>query len=209
MILGSEEALLWTLLRKFETDTLDRYRQYVPVLAIPEKAEMVEELQRYSPTDDPLHGTALGAAIEKVQARTQSTDAEGTLFVQGLILESLGRNIYALAEESKALDAKSYALAEAGRQACQRVAELARGCVEERFGTGPTVFEAFAAASHPVLTTIDSIAEPVNDVFAERFDIHFVDLMGEFTADLLTACQALGMERRKVVGHLASASMGF
>ena len=52
MILGSEEALLWTLLRKFETDTLDRYRQYVPALAIAEKAEMVEELQRYSPTDE-------------------------------------------------------------------------------------------------------------------------------------------------------------
>jgi len=32
--------------------------------------------------------------------------------------------------------------------------------------------------------------------------------MGEFVAELITACTALGMQRRKAVAHLAGAAMG-
>jgi uncharacterized protein YfiM (DUF2279 family) len=67
----------------------------------------------------------------------------------------------------------------------------------------------FAEESHEVLGAMDALAEPVDEVFGQHFGLRFADVMGEFVADLIGACTALGMQRRKVVAHLAGASMGF
>jgi hypothetical protein len=81
--------------------------------------------------------------------------------------------------------------------------------ISERVGEGEAAFEAFSAATHDVLSAVDELAEPVDDIFAEPFGVRYADVLGDCTAELLTTCQALGMPRRKVAGHLASASMGF
>ena len=72
-----------------------------------------------------------------------------------------------------------------------------------------SVLDSFTAASHEVLSALDELSEPVDRIFGNRIEASFAELMGEFTADLLEACVGLGMERRRVIGHLASASMGF
>jgi uncharacterized protein YfiM (DUF2279 family) len=59
-----------------------------------------------------------------------------------------------------------------------------------------------------VLGALDGLADPVDRVFGERFGLRFADVMGEFTADLISTCTALGMQRRKVVAQLAGAAMG-
>ena len=66
----------------------------------------------------------------------------------------------------------------------------------------------FAAVSYDVLSALDGLTDPVDRVFGERFGLRFADVMGEFTADLIGACTTLGMQRRKVVAHLAGAAMG-
>ncbi len=70
------------------------------------------------------------------------------------------------------------------------------------------LYAVFADTSEHVLAALDALAEPVDEVFGERFGLRFADVMGEFAAGLVTACTALGMQRRKVVAHLAGACMG-
>jgi hypothetical protein len=38
--------------------------------------------------------------------------------------------------------------------------------------------------------------------------LRFADIIGDFVADLVPTCGKLGMDRRKVMSHLAGALMG-
>jgi uncharacterized protein YfiM (DUF2279 family) len=80
--------------------------------------------------------------------------------------------------------------------------------IAERVGTHEQLYAVFADVSQEVMAALDALAEPVDEVFGERFGLRFADVMGELAAGLITACTALGMQRRKVVAHLAGACMG-
>ena len=80
--------------------------------------------------------------------------------------------------------------------------------IAERVGTHERLYPVFAEVSQNVLAALDALAEPVDEIFGDRFGLRFADVMGEFAAGLVSACTALGMQRRKVVGHLAGACMG-
>ena len=66
----------------------------------------------------------------------------------------------------------------------------------------------FAEASDDVLHKLDSVGEGVDEVFGSRFGLRFADIIGDFVADLVATCGKLGMDRRKVMSHLAGALMG-
>ena len=78
----------------------------------------------------------------------------------------------------------------------------------EHIGREQELYVVFAEVSHDVLGAMDAVGEPVDQIFGEDFGLHFADVMGEFTADLIGTCTALGMQRRKVVAQLAGACMG-
>jgi hypothetical protein len=80
--------------------------------------------------------------------------------------------------------------------------------IAERVGTHERLYVVFVEESEDVMGLLDALAEPVDTIFGERFGLRFADVMGEFAAGLITACTGLGMQRRKVVGHLAGACMG-
>jgi hypothetical protein len=205
----SAEELLWTVLRRFETDTMALYREHVPELALPAKSDLIERLRERAPSDVSLNASALAGPVEKVLVAARSEDAEETLFTQGILLELLGGAIYRAAAVSDQLREASRELAERGRGVCRAsVAEAVR-MITERIGEGDPAFEAFSAATHDVLAAVDALAEPVDRAFAEPFGVRYSDVLGECTADLVCTCQSLGMPRRKVAGHLAGASMGF
>lgn len=203
------ERLLWTLMRRFETLALDRYRTHALDLATPAKCDFVATIVALDAADADLAACDLARPTDALLAAARSPDEAATLIVQGIVLERLGQAIYGIvAATERAVGEASRGLARAGRAASESVTARVADRLAARVGAGDALWTAFAGASHDVLAALDGLADPVDRVFGDRFGLHFADLMGEFTADLVEASTALGMPRRKVVAHLAGAAMG-
>lgn len=204
------ELLFWALMRRFEVLALECYRTHVPALGTPEKANFVADVVAQGEHDGLLAQYELEEPIEGLLSTARSTDAGSTLIVQGLVLEQLGQAIYGIvATTERDLSAPSRTLAERGLAASRSVTAQIPAHLERHVGVADELWTRFADASHDVLGALDQIADPVDRVFGGRFGLHFADVMGEFTADLIVACTALDLPRRKVVAHLAGAAMGF
>jgi hypothetical protein len=195
-------------MRRFESPALARYRSHAPMLATEEKARFVAELLAIEQCDELLAAQGLAAPTETLLARAGGSDEASTLLVEGLVLERLRHSIYRLAAGADRAGEESRALAEAGRRASGAVSAVAAQRIAISLGTGEALFAVFAPKSNAVIGALDAMAEPVDRTFGERFGLRFAEVMGEFTADLIVACTELGMQRRKVVGHLTSACMG-
>jgi len=196
-------------MRRFEALAVDRYAAHAPALLAEAKRRFVERLA-FAADETPLAGGPLAQPTAVLLARATSADEPTTLLLHGLVLENLRQAIYrlvgggtvgAVSDASRRLDADGLAAIEA-------VMAAAAARIPERLGGGDGLYATFAAASHDLLAALEAFADPVDRVFGERFGLHFTDVMGEFTADLVGACTALGMQRRKVVAHLAGAAMG-
>jgi hypothetical protein len=202
------ELLLWALMHKFERLALERYMTHAKALATAEKRRFVARLDALETDDAPLAASVLAAPVEEIFARARSTDAVSVLIVQGLVLEHLGPAIYRVAKDTERASPASRVLAAAGGAASVSVTTEASAEIAQRVGTHERLYPVFAEVSEEVLAALDALAEPVDEVFGERFGLRFADVLGEFAAGLITACTALGMQRRKVVAHLAGACMG-
>ncbi len=203
-----EEALLFDLLARIEADTLERYERLLPELVTSAKRDLIAKL-RARASQAPPRDPELDEGAERVLAAAASEEPARVLCVQGLVLETLGRCIYAAAAAAPGLGPEARALAEEGRIACETVTRKASAEAPRHIGSGEAAFASFAEATHDVIGELEAIAEPIDRSFSEAFDTHYAELMGDFTADLLLACVELGMPRRKVVTHFAGASMGF
>jgi hypothetical protein len=195
-------------MRRFEVPALARYRSHAPTLATVEKTRFVEALSAMEPRDDLLAAHELAAPTETLLSRADATDEASTLIIEGLVLERLRLSIYRIAAGIERVSDGSRALAAAGERVSGAVSAVAAQRIGVSLGTGEALFAVFAPKSHAVIGALDAIAEPVDRTFGERFGLRFGEVMGEFTAELIGACTELGMQRRKVVGHLTSACMG-
>jgi hypothetical protein len=203
------ERLFWTLMRRFETLAVDRYAAHAPALLAEPKRRFVARLPGGSADDARLAESPLAGPTTALLARAQSPDEPTTLLVQGLVLEHLGQAIYRIVTgTTRSVSDASRGLADEGRRASEAVTAAAASRIPDRVGQGDALYAAFVGTSHDLLSALDALADPVDRVFGERFGLHFADVMGEFTADLVGACTTLGMQRRKVVAHLAGAVMG-
>ncbi len=202
------EPLFWALMLKFEGLALERYSAHTPRLATDEKRSFVASLHALETDEASLAASVLAPPVEELVARARSTNAVSALIVQGLVLEHLGQAIYRVAAETERASPASRALAAAGCAASRSVTTEASAEIAAHVGTADRLYAVFADTSEHVLAALDALAEPVDEVFGERFGLRFADVMGEFAAGLVTACTALGMQRRKVVAHLAGACMG-
>lgn len=202
------EILFWTLLRRFETQTLDHYRAHAPVLATPDKERLVALLSAVGNRDEALVNSDLAQPIETLLRCARNADLASTLIVQGLVLERLGQAIYRLAAKTDRASEESRSLARFALAASEGVSELVSPEISRQVGTHEPLYVQFAAASHDVLGALDAVGEPVDRIFGSRFGLRFAEVVGEFAADLITTCTELGMQRRKVVAQLAGACMG-
>ena len=208
-VLDPGERLFWTLMRRFERLAVDRYAAHAPALAGESKRRFVARLEEVGADETALAESPLARPISGLLARAQSADEPTTLLVQGLVLEYLGQAVYRIVHgTSRVVSDPSRRLARDGLAASETVTAAAASRIPECIGTGDVLYAAFVATSYDVLSALDGLADPVDRVFGERFGLGFADVMGEFTADLIGACTALGMQRRKVVAHLAGAAMG-
>jgi len=202
------ELLLWALMHKFERPALEHYAAHASALATAEKRSFVTRLDALEADEAPLAASTLAAPVDELLARARGADAISVLIVQGLVLEHLGQAIYGIAESTEQASPASRTLAAVGRAASVSVTAIASAEIAARVGTHERLYAVFVDASEEVIAALDPLAEPVDEVFGERFGLRFADVLGEFAAGLITACTALGMQRRKVVAHLAGACMG-
>jgi hypothetical protein len=207
-IVDRTELLLWALMRRFERLALEGYSAHSPTLATPEKRDFVARLEAVPADEEALAASELGGPVEHLLARARSADEVAVLIAQGLVLEQLGRAIYRVAEGTDRASSATRALAAAGGVASASVTAAASARIARHVGTAEQLYPVFADRSHDLIAALDALAEPVDRVFAGRFGLRFADVMGEFAAELITAATALGMQRRKVVAHLAGACMG-
>jgi hypothetical protein len=205
------ELLLLALMMRFERLALDRYTALVPSLAAAgagAKGAFVARLDALRTDPAALAASPLAAPVDALLARAQSSDETAVLLVQGLVLEHLGQAIYRIAQASDRTSAAMKALATDGLAASRAVTEAAGRRTADVVGSGEVLYRVFTDRTHEVLGALDALADPVDTVFGERFGLRFAELMGEFVADLIAAGTALGMQRRKIVAHLAGACMG-
>lgn len=206
----ADERLLWALMARFERLALERYAALVPELATSDKRTFVARLDAIVRESDAgaLAASPLAAPVDALTARAQSADEVAVLLVQGLVLERLGQAIYRIAEQSTRASEATRSLAATGLAASHGVTAAAAQRIAQQIGSGDALYAVFVDRTHDAVAALDALADPVDRVFGERFGLRFADVMGEFVADLTTACTALGMQRRKVVAHLAGACMG-
>jgi len=204
-----EERLLLAMLARFEAEGLACYHEHAPHLATDAKSTLLDRLRDEGADDDELSGSELWGPVGSVLRTARSSGPTETLFVQGLLLEILGCTIYTAAAKAPMISDTGKQLAAQAIPACRAVVAMATTALVETVGTGEPAFVEFADATHDVIAALDPIGEPVDAVFGERFDIRYSELIGDFTADLVAVCADLDMPRRKVLAHLAGASMGF
>lgn len=208
--LDQQEALFWTILRQFEAQALTHYDDHVDGLSGPDKRGFVARLVELSPDDRPLHESALAEPMHRLLESADAVDDRGgALVVQGLVLERVRRTVYERVAASAGATAETRALAAEGAEISAAIAEAAPARYAAWCGDADEApFRRFAAASDEVLHRLDAVGEGVDAIFGERFGLRFADVVGDFVADLVPRCAALGMERRKVMSHLAAALMG-
>lgn len=209
--LDADELLLWALMARFEHLALDRYAALSPALAAAgdgAKRAWVARLDALPTDPAALAASPLAPPVDVLLARAQSADETAVLLVQGLVLEHLGQSIYRIAQGTERASAATRALAAEGLAASRQVTAAAGRRTADVVGSGEDLYRTFTDRTHDVLGALDALADPVDAVFGERFGLRFADVMGEFVADLIAAGTALGMQRRKIVAHLAGACMG-
>jgi hypothetical protein len=203
-----DELLLWRILGKLEVLALRKYESVLPLLATPEKKAMVVQLLLVAPDDAALEASPLGQPVRELLAAAENTAPGDTLIVQGFVLERLGQIIYKVLSSHATVSHATRALGSTGWQACSSVIELATQQLGRQIGDGDRLFQAFCRAADGVLRRLDGLGDGVDRLFGERFGLTFSEILGEFTAELLPACVALGINRRKLVCHLAGVFMG-
>jgi hypothetical protein len=206
--LDGDELILWHILYRLEALALDRYERFAPMLAISAKREITRILATGAPDQTCLKESVVKEPFRQLLDAASSGDETETLIIQGLLLERLGQVIYKVMSKQSAVSAATRSLGSAGRDACIAAIALAEDQLSKTVGKGETLFDVFTAASDEVLKKLDGLGDAVDTIFGQRYGLTFSELLGEFTAELLPACVALGMNRRKVVCHLASAFMG-
>jgi hypothetical protein len=202
-----DEQLIWRLMGRIESLALRKYESLVPQLATPEKKCVVERLQN-DVEQATLPESPLDGSVEQLLAAADRPGREDTLLVQGFVLERLGQVIYRVLSSHPAVSATSKEIASLGANACTAVIDRANDLIRHGMGAGEAVYDRFCSSTDAVLRRLDGLGTGVDEMFGQRFGLTFSELIGEFTAELLPACVNLGMNRRKLVCHLAGVFMG-
>jgi hypothetical protein len=206
--LDRSEALLWTILSRFESLAVEQYAASAPALLTPEKLNAVALLRTRVSDDGHLVGSGLEAPIDALMRSATSSREEHVLIAQGLFLEAIGEAIYRNFRDNDATSESTRALCERGFAASARARAIVPGLLRERIGDGDVLLQAIMTEAGPLLRSIDDLGEGIDASFLERYSVSFADLMGDVAAELIAMCIDLNVDRRKFVSFLTSALMG-
>jgi len=202
------EALLWTILARFESLAVKQYAVSAPALLTPEKERAMALLRTRVQTDEYLTGTALEAPIAAVLASVMGAREARVLIAQGLFLEAIGQAIYRNFGEKAATSDATRMLCAGGCAASARALAIVPGLLRSRIGEGEVLLQAIVSEAGPLLRSLDDLGDGIDAAFHDRFGVSFADLMGDVAAELIAMCPELGIDRRKFIAFLTSALMG-
>jgi hypothetical protein len=206
--LDCSEALLWTILARFESLAVEQYTASAPALLTPEKLAAVALLRTRISDDEYLVGSGLEAPIDALLRSATSSREAHVLIAQGLFLEAIGEAIYGNFRDNEATGEPTRALCERGFAASARARQIVPGLLRARIGDGDVLFQAIMTEAGPLLRSIDDLGEGIDASFLDRYGVSFADLVGDVAAELIAMCAALNIDRRKFVSFLTSALMG-
>jgi hypothetical protein len=206
--LDRTEALLWTVLYRFESLAALQYAVRVPALLTPQKQAVVALLSTRTGSSEELTGTRLAAPVAALVQSATGTEEAHVLIAQGLLLELIGEAIYRTFSENALTSAPTRELCERGLAAGGAARELIPGLLRTRIGTGEVLLQAIMTEAAPLLRSLDALGEGIDEQFGQRFNIGFADLMGDVAAELIGICLGLDVDRRKLVAFLTGALMG-
>lgn len=202
------EQLLWSIFRRLEMVAVEKYKAFVPSLDLSAKQNYVERLSSHVDSDAALNESHLAGAIEDLVTASNTNDEGSVAIANGIVLELLGRTIYQLLAKNSAVDSTTHELANAGLKASQTVSQSAEERLAALFSDVDLLFDRFAEVTQPILVQLDGLSEEIDETFGARFGLEFTEMLSEFAGELLPICIGLGMNRRQVTCHLASAFMG-
>lgn len=206
--LEHSEALLWTILARFESLAVEQYAVSAPALLTTEKRDAVALLRTRATDDEFLAGSGLEAPITALLQNATSSRAEHVLIAQGLFLEAIGEAIYRSFAENAATSEPTRALCERGFAASARARAIVPGLLRTQIGDGDVLLQAIMTEAGPLLRCVDDLGEGIDASFLDPYGLSFADLMGDVAAELIAMCLVLGIDRRKFVAFLTSALMG-
>jgi len=206
--LDRSEALLWTILSRFESLAFTQYAATAPALLTDEKRGVVALLRTRVHGDDELIGTQLEAPIAALMRSVTSDQLPRVLIGQGLFLELIGEAIYQTFGLNAATSEATRELCAAGAAASARARELIPGLLRSEIGEADVLLQAIMNEAGPLLRSLDDLGEGIDASFLDRFGVSFADLMGDVAAELIATCIELDVDRRKFVAFLTSALMG-
>ena len=67
---------------------------------------------------------------------------------------------------------------------------------------------AYCTATRPVLACFDAVGVAGDRALGGHFGLRFIDVLADVATELIHNCVHLGMDRRKLICHLAAAFMG-
>lgn len=205
--LDQAERLVWRVLSELEGLALRSYRRHELALPLAGKQSVVDQLAQGAGDRHDLEKSVLAGPVDRLLEAAKDRDATSTLLIQGLLLERLGQLIYAVLAESPSATNVTREMATKGKAAAEDILEQVPAIIKDTLGVGDALFQQFCTRTRDVFAQLDTLGDGVDEVFGERFGIHYADLMGDFIAELLPTLVDLGMKRRKVVCHLAGALM--
>jgi class 3 adenylate cyclase len=206
--LDRSEALLWTILTRFETLAAEQYARCAPSLLTPEKERVIALLRTRVQGGDDLAGTPLATPVAALMESVTSVAEAHVLIAQGLFLELIGEAIYRTFGANAATSESTRVLCEQGAAASGRARAIVSELLRSRVGTGDVLLQAIMNEAGSLLRSLDDLGEAIDATYLDRFDVSFADLMGDVAAELISLCLELGVDRRKFVAFLTSALMG-
>ncbi|MDX1385991.1 MAG: hypothetical protein R3257_00270 [bacterium] len=205
---SEEEALLWSVFKNFETLAVQQYRQFIPEFLTSEKKNFVTKLLNCINGTIRLENSPLAKPVKHLTQSAKGQNEITTLVAQGMLLEPLGFFLYGALATNPNVSQLSRELAGEGKNICQQITQLAPEKLSTHFPDGEALFEHFINASEEVLSGIDILGEALDEIYSQKYQIHYSDIIAEFGAELIQTCVDMGMERRKLMCHLTACLMG-
>lgn len=197
------EGLLWAILRRFEAHALARYEAVAPELANDEKRALVAKLTARSAEIGSMRLARESAVL--LDALSSGTRGE-TLINQGLLLELVGKAIYANVGDAAVSDA-TRDLCVLGGRAADAVIATTTGALRAEYPTGEAFFAALIDTSPELLKRLTPFAATLDYEIGPAFGLSFADLIGEFVSEVDEVTGAFGVDRKKLIAFLTHVMM--
>ncbi len=201
------DALFWRIMRNFEDLALRQYQALAPALANEDKRRLVARLESLAPDDALLDQSDMKDRVAALTQILAGRNCRAVLLNEGFLFELVGQAIYRHVYGAKHASDETRELCALGLAANQQTRAATMTSLRLQYPQGDDFLAALIEAAPPLLKAFVSFGEGLDKNFGDAFELNFADILGEVVGEIDEAAVALGADRRKLVGFLASVMM--